>query len=732
MMNQKFYLLFFTGALLLNFGCKKPPTLKEADKSFDRMQYHNSAEMYDEVYGGEIPKDKKAEVAFKTAEGHMAYNNYKDAEKWFKKAIKDKYGPLAQKRLADCLKNQEKYTEAIIEYNNYLKDNPNDEEALKGKEGCELALKWKGERSRYEVSNMKKLNTGANEYSAVYLKKEAIIFTTDREGGTGKNQYLWTGENFTDLWISEAKTKRGETNYGSPTPLLGLVNTNYNDGVPTIDGKGSVMYYTQCNGAKGKEANCKLMMSIRKGKGPWEEVQVLSFNDTLYNFGQPTLSEDGERLYFVSDMPGGKGKKDIWVVNYVKRGKTWGQPINLGPMINTEGNDMYPYAASGDTLYFASDGHPGMGGLDIFMTIGSGETWTKPVNLKAPINSGADDFSFIINPNDRNEGFISSNRKEGGKGQDDIWQWKLKPLVFTLSGVVRDENTKEIIANAKIPIINSRDTGTLFIETDDAGSYKIFLTAETDYELFASKKEDYYFDSRKEFQTTKGLKESTDLIQDFNLRRLDIEGMFNVRGILYGLDSADIRPESAKILDDSVVSLLKQFPRVTIELGSHTDCRADSAYNVKLSQRRADSAVNYIISRGIEKERIVAKGYGENELEIKKCVCDQSDWKRICTEAEHQLNRRTTVKVTSVNYMSAAEKARVEKEKVEKEEKKKGPAPAPEAKSKEDKTREREEKAQKAKEERERKAQERKEKQEKLKKEREEKMKERQKKQKKG
>jgi outer membrane protein OmpA-like peptidoglycan-associated protein len=266
--------------------------------------------------------------------------------------------------------------------------------------------------------------------------------------------------------------------------------------------------------------------------------------------------------------------------------------------------------------------------------------------MKSPINSGGDDFGIVFFPGDKENGYFSSNR-EGGKGQDDIYRFYMTPLVFTLSGIARDSKTKAVLSNTDLYITNSSDTVKLKIRTDDKGYYKITLNPRTDYELFG--KHEDYFDSKLEFQTTKGLEQSADLVQDLELEPFDYEAVFTLEGIYYDLDKANIRTDAAKILD-TIVVLLNKYPKIRLELGSHTDCRSDSIYNKGLSQRRADSAVSYIVRQGIDSARLVAKGYGESKL-VNDCACEGSYVKRKCTEEEHQMNRRTTFKLLDNNYV---------------------------------------------------------------------------------
>ena len=667
MRNKTLSLLLIVFALsAVISGCSKK-TLADADKAWEKKEFSNAADIYRDVYRS-VPKEDKGAIAFKIAECYRLYNNYKNADRWYDRVIKEKNATelekaKAAKMQADMKKRQELYTEAIIIYNNYLKDNPSDEEAKKGLEGAELALKWKESQEciLFKVENVKKLNTNRSDYCATPVKKEAIIFSSDRDGGVSKGVYGWTGVGYHDIWIAELSKKRGSVSIGNASLLKGAINSKFNDGSTTLDSKGSTIYFTQCGGPKGEYNTCQLYQSNRKGRDEWDEPIILSFCDTGYTYGHPSLSADGGVLYFSSDMPGGYGGKDIWMVTFVKRGKTWSDPINLGPTINTDKDEMYPSVADDGTLYFSSNGHVGMGGLDMYKTTGTGNEWSKPENLKYPLNSGADDFSLTFNPVDPQTGYFTSNR-EGGRGADDIWEFFPVPQEFKISGVVKDCNTGEFIKDAGVFISNDQDSNKIVLRTDKNGFYSMPLNKEVSYELYADKNEDFYIGSQKAYQGTKNLICSKELVQNFTMCRLDLEGMFNVRGILYDLDKANIRKDAAQILDDSVVALLKRFPSVTIELGSHTDCRASAEYNRDLAQRRADSAVAYIISKGIDTARLTAKGYGEDSLYIKKCKCDLSDTRNVCTEWEHQLNRRTTVRVTSTTYYTDSERQRREQQ----------------------------------------------------------------------
>ncbi|MEI6508520.1 MAG: OmpA family protein [Bacteroidota bacterium] len=625
-------------------------TMTAAREAFNKKEFFIAGDNYKAVYSKTKNKDEKNEACYKTAECYRLSNDMKNAENWYRKTVKsDPKNTDAQLRLAQSLKSNQKFTEAIIEFNAYKKQNPTDEiEVEKQIKGCEQALKWKNEKTRYIIENLKGINSKWSDWAPMFYKKDQLYFTSDRDKGASTKMYGWTGNQFCDLYTVPFKTEKKNPNqikWGLPSLIdKDVINTPFNDGNCAFDSKFGIIYYTQCSGKDGKGKFCRIYQATASGT-VWTDPQPLAFSTDSFTCGHPTLSKDGQIMYFTSDMPGGYGGKDLWFVTYSKRSKSWGDPVNLGPEINTAGDEMFPFIHEDGTLYFSSNGHMGLGGFDIFYTKGSGTSWGDPINMKSPINSGADDFSLILGK-DKENGYFASNR-EGGKGQDDIYRFYMTPLFFTLSGVARDSKTKEIMPNTVLTITNSSDSVKLIIKTDKAGSYKINIKSKTDYELFGAH-EDFY-DSKLEFQTTKGLEVSTDLVQDFLLEPFDFERVFTLEGIYYDLDKANLRTRSKEILD-TIVQLMEKYPKIRLELGSHTDCRADSIYNIDLSQRRADSAVNYIVTRGVDPERLVSKGYGESQL-VNDCQCEGKWVKRNCSEEEHQMNRRTTFKLLDNKFV---------------------------------------------------------------------------------
>jgi peptidoglycan-associated lipoprotein len=656
-MRKSYFLFLFLFAVssttLFLSSCSKKGSLSAARDAYDKKEYFVAGDNYRKVYSSSKKKEERIEASYKAADCYRLMNDNKNSELWYFKAIKlDPKNADAQLRLAQAKKKNQDFDKAIIEFKNYQKMG-GDAVVNVEKEitGCENALKWKNLKTRYIVENVKGLNTRWQDFGAVYFKKDQLFFTSDREKGASNTVYGWTGNAHTDIYtVTFKKDKKNPNNITYQMPNLvdkKVLNGKINEGAICFDSRFTTMYMTRCNydnGGKGKK--CQLYISTLSGT-EWSEPALIPFSLDSFSCGQPTISKDGQILYFSSDMPGGQGGKDIWMTTYSKRSRSWGDPVNLGTTINTEDDEMFPFIHEDGTLYFSSNGHTGLGGLDIFYTKGEATDWSDPINMKTPINSGADDFSVILEK-DKESGYFSSNR-EGGRGQDDIYRFYMNPLIFNLSGVVRNQKTKEVLRNAYVTITSSSDTGKIILKTDESGSYKLRLKSKTDYELFSAKQ--YFFDSKVFYQTTKGLEVSTDLVQDIDLIPMDLNSTFTLEGIYYDLDKADLRPASRLILDTLVMTLNK-YPNVRIELGSHTDCRADSSYNINLSQRRADSAVAYIISKGIDSLRIVSKGYGENQL-VNGCACEgpnEAIQGRKCSEEEHQLNRRTTVKFLDLNY----------------------------------------------------------------------------------
>lgn len=655
------HLIFFTAAMA--FGQAKD--YQKGEEAFKFQEYWTAIEHFKVAYSKYSDPVKKAELVFKIAICYRELHEPKEAELWFKKAIKVKYpDPLTLLYFADALKMNGSFEEAIIEYNNYGKLVPGDKRAEIGVKSCELAAKWVNKPTRYKVENMAFFNSKDQDFSPVYAKKDykILFFTSNRSGSSGDAIHAVTGAGFFDLWETLVDRKG---KWSEPKPVEGAtINTPHDEGASSLNLKGNTLYFTRCKVDKKYILGCKIYSASRKGV-TWDEALEIAINGAVdsTSIGHPSISEDEMSLYFSANLPGGFGARDIWMIKREKKNGPWNpDPINLGPEINTPGNEMFPYTRDNGKLYFSSDYHIGMGGLDIFEASLNAKTGKyKVTNLKYPINSNSDDFGIIFEGG-AERGFFSSGRK-GGKGGDDIYQFWLPPLNFTISGLVRDCKADEPVPGAKVVMKGSDGTSVEMLSEAD-GSYKFALNANTDYQITVTKEK---YLSANGGESTKGLEEDKEFKLDLCIDA--VKEPIELQNIEYDLGKWDLRPESMVSLD-KLVETLNNNPNIVIELGSHTDFRSDDKYNIDLSQKRAQSVVNYLIEKGIESDRLIAKGYGETTPKkvdkkfaerypgflVVDEILTEKFIKALSTVEEqevcHQANRRTEFKVIREDYVS--------------------------------------------------------------------------------
>jgi peptidoglycan-associated lipoprotein len=627
---------------------------KDADKAFDNKQYYTAIELYKSAYSKEKNKEKKASMLFKTAECYRAIGDLKGQENYYNKAIKAKYpDPVAYLYLANSKKQQGKYDEALIEYQNYKKEVPSDPRGEDGAKSAELAQKWKDQPTRYKVENLAMVNSKELDFSPCFADKKykTLYFTSTREGVTGGSTVdEGTGKVFSDIFETKVD-KNGK--WSTPTPIAEPINTAGNEGSSIVTVKGTTIFYTRCDVEKNEVKRCQLWMASKKGNN-WGDPAKLPFSVDSFAFRHPAINKDENVLVFSSDMPGGQGGYDLWMSTFDKKKKEWTSPKNLGPSINTAGHEFFPFIHEDGTLYFSSDGHIGMGGLDIFKAEKKGESeWANVTNMRAPINSPGDDFGIIFEGT-KERGYLSSNR-EGGKGADDLYSFVLPPLVFKLEGVVTDCQNKVPIENVTVNILGS-DGYAQEVKTDKAGYYSVSIQPNLSYVVSTDAKtaskttyaERYLNSSEKGKVTTVGEEESKNFKKDFCLTPATNEIRFPA--VLYDLGKATLRPESKDSLNFLYQTLLDN-PTIVIELSSHTDSRGNDASNFKLSDARAQSCVEYLVNeKHIPKERLVAKGYGETKLLVKDAEINKLKTTEE-KEAAHQKNRRTVFKVLRWDYV---------------------------------------------------------------------------------
>jgi len=616
---------------LSSTGAFAQKALQEADNAYNLNQYYNAAVLYQKAVG-KVKAAEKPRVTFKIGESYRLAGQPKKAETFYATAVNQGYNePAGVLQYADLLKQNGKYEEAIQQYNAYLGLKPGDKRGTDGVKSSALGKEYLAKPTRWKVENFKQANTKFMEYSPMIYKKNGVIFASSREEATGSKTYGRTNEKFSDLYVMYVD-KKG--NWSQPEMLGGEVNTDSHEGSPTFTKNGAVMYYTMCD---RRDGGCKIFQSTKAGSGNvWNTpvwVPVLG-KDSVTVVGSPALSPDEKSLYFVAtNAPGGLGGRDIWVVKKSRSG--WDDPVNLGPTINTPGDEMTPWIAKNGKLYFASNGHLGMGGLDNFSAEGSGTSWTNVQNLKSPLNSPADDLGIVLDEK-LERGYMVTNRD--GAASYDLFSVVLPPLVYNVSGTVLDDSTRKPLAGATVQLIMPDSTFQEVI-TKSNGQYTFKIKGDNNYRLIANRTA--YFGNSGSV-STKGEEESKNYTVDINLRPIP-KTVITLKDILYDLNKATLRPESKNSLDE-LVKLMEETPTLRVAINSHTDSRGKTDSNINLSQRRAQSVVDYLVTAGIDTGRLVAKGYGESQL-LNRCADGVE-----CTEEEHQVNRRTEFEILSADF----------------------------------------------------------------------------------
>ncbi len=628
-----------------------------AQASFDAGEYFEAIDLYKNAYNKVNDKDQKTTILFRIGECYRILGDARSAELWYKKAEREDYqDPIIFLRYGQMMLINEKYDEAQEQFKKYQDLVPDDPRGGIGIESCEAAIVWKDNPTGYIVENMRYFNSRQRDFSPAYVNENftEVLFTSTREDASGNEVHGATGQNFADIFVS-TMDRKGK--WSVPVPVESL-NSEFEDGTPCMSSDFSILYFTRCKKGKNQQLGCQIYKASLSG-GDWSEPEVAfeALGDSVTT-AHPAISPDGSTLYFVSDMPGGLGENDIWKVTRDGENGDWGDPVNMGEEINTPGNELYPFVHSDGTLYFSSDSRIGLGGLDIYKaTIDETGSWVLE-NMKPPINSPEDDFGIVFETEEE-RGFFSSSRK--GRGNDDIFSFVLPPLEFSVNGLVKDERNDQILPGSKVKSVGS-DGITVETTTGEEGSFRFMLKPGTDYVFIAS--QPGYLNG-KERESTRGLDQSRDF--EVTIYLASVTQVIELPNIFYDFAKWDLRPESMVSLDN-LVETLDDNPNVTIELMSHTDSRGTPADNIELSQKRAQSVVDYLISKGIAPDRLQARGYGESQPKVvDEKVIAQYDFLesgQVLTESfinqlespelkekAHQVNRRTEFRVLSTEYI---------------------------------------------------------------------------------
>ncbi|ERJ59379.1 OmpA family protein [Sphingobacterium paucimobilis] len=620
---------------------ERPGKRARAEQEFLRMEYANAAQSYEQLV---LDKKKpKTEDLERLAESYYYIKRYELAENWLSRAVLlEDASKEAHLKYAEVLKQQGKYLEAKEQYTKYMGKYGTSPEIERAVVGADSAAYWMEHPTKHQVNNERVVNTALSEFGLTPTASGALYATEPNSLLSEKSGM--TGQPYLRVYSAERRID-GSLHY--PNLMTESFNNSaYHVGPVAVNLANDVLYVTRTYAGKDaqkykahaqrwKKQNLELKIYRKNGEA-WIEDDFPYNNVKEYSVGHAALNKDETILYFASDMPGGQGGVDIWYSELQQDG-SWGTPQNVGSQVNTSGDEMFP-SVEGEELYFSSTGHIGMGGLDIFKANGAKASFTKPVNMGYPINSASDDFAFINSMDDdmHTMGYLSSNRT-GGVGSDDIYSFSLtKPrLNIELITLVKDKKTGEILDQA---IVMLYEEGKVIArgKTDHQGEIRFDVDKGLSYRVYGER-EGYMADSAS-FSAVYSQRDTTIQLV-LNLQPVNKVGeKFVLENIYYDFDKHNIRPDAALILD-KLVATMRNNPTLKIELSSHTDSRGAKKYNEKLSQRRAQAAVDYIVGKGIDRERLVAKGYGESRL-VNKCA-DGVD----CTPEEHQANRRTEVEV---------------------------------------------------------------------------------------
>lgn len=620
-------LLVALPALMLG-SCAKHH-LATADKEHARMAYAKAVKHYEKA----LPSIQDRAAALRAADAYQRMNQHARANEWY--AFAHRLEPLQGEdalRHAQVLLQLERVPESSAQLDRALAQKPDDARAIAIRKAIQERAAYFRDTTLFSVAPLELPGMTA-VFSATPMGR-GILFAGEHTASAEKRN-PWTGNSFLDLYTSEPGVN-GQ--WSAPQALPGTVNGRFHEGPAVVSADGRSLYFTRSDYVKfrlNKDGNAvshlKLFRAERDAQGEWGNIHSFAHNMEDHSTGHAAISPDGRTLYFISDRPGGLGGTDIY--RCTRTGDGWGTPENLGEPVNTPGNEMFP-TLFGDTLFFASNGHPGVGGLDVFRTTTIDGAWQTPENMGYPINTPFDDLALVMLP-DARSGFLTSDRH----GSDRIYTFHVNDPTLLVEGRFLDEERGLAMTDVEVKLLDLTTGEELTLLTDADGSYRFPLQPGRQYRVMGSKN-GMFTESRD--LDTRGERYSRTWREDFRLKEVVIDKPILVENIYYDYDRWDIRPEAALELD-KLARLFMDNPGLSFELSSHTDSRASITYNLMLSEARAKSAVDYLLRKGVDPQRIVARGYGEARL---RNHCKDGVE---CSEEQHQLNRRTEFKVTRLD-----------------------------------------------------------------------------------
>ncbi len=631
------------------FGYSQEVKLKKANSNYENFQYEDAIVTYEKVAKKGY---KSVELLSKLGDSYYFQSKLKEANKWYNDlfSLKKKLNSEYYFRYAQTLKAVGNYKKADEMMEKFNKVNTSDMRAILSKAQLDYLEVIKNNSGRYTIQNAG-INSEFSDYGASFYKNTLVFASARDTGGVFVKKHSWTNQSYTNLYSS---LMADNGSLLEPEKFSKKINSKYHESTPVFTNDGLTMYFTRnnyLNGKKGRDSEKGVLLKLykaTKNDGKWDNVSELPFNSNQYSCAHPALSPDEKTLYFSSNMPGSKGMSDIYKVAILSDGN-FGKPINLGDKINTQARETFPFISKNNELYFASDGHPGLGGLDVFVAqLNENDTHGKIKNVGEPVNSNFDDFGFIIDTNS-NIGFFSSNRENDNLGYDDIYRFTEtipmpKELQQSLMGVVVDSSTQLPIEGVKLALFDVNYVKLSEVFSDKEGKFDFgAVDFGNKFRIIQEQKDFVTLESiiiTKESDTKDIKMVMTPKLQPFHVGE-DLRKTLGIDIIYFDLDKANIRKD-AEVELAKILEVMKQYPTMEIDVRSHTDSRQTANYNLVLSDKRVKSTIKWLIQNGIDTNRLTGRGYGESQL-LNECSDEIP-----CTEAAHQANRRSEFIITKL------------------------------------------------------------------------------------
>ena len=639
--------VYFTLLIFISFsGYSQERSVVPADNKYEQYEYIDAISIYVKV----AEKGYKDEQLFQRLGNAYYFNaNFEKAAKWYDALflMNKNQGPEYLYRYSQALKSKGDYNKANKILDQFEKTSENDLRAKLYQKHKNYLEEIKANSGRFNIADAG-VNSEYSDYGSSFLDDKLVFASARDTGGVSKNVFKWNNQSFTNLYTSKIGS---DDNLETPKRFGNKINSKFHEATPVFTKDGKTMYFTRNNfldGKRGKDSKNVTLLKIYKSTlvdGQWSNITELPFNSNQYSVAHPALSLDDATLYFASDMPGTLGQSDLFKVTINENG-TFSTPENLGPKINTEGRETFPVISGDNELYFASDGRPGLGGLDIYVTrLDQNQNFGEIKNIGEPVNSPKDDFAFLINSETR-KGFFTSNR-DGGKGFDDIYKFtETKKLICeqSLAGVVKDKESGELLTGVIVSLFDENFKVLKESTTDSLGQYRFEVVCGKTYYVRVEK-ENYETSEKGIAIADESNASKLDLELEKRIKPIgvgtDLAKTLNIPIIYFDLDKSFIRKDAMFELEKIIV-VMNDFPKLKIDIRSHTDSRQTEKYNNALSDRRAKSTRDWLIKAGIDASRLTAKGYGESQL-VNHCADGVK-----CSELEHQANRRSEFVILSI------------------------------------------------------------------------------------